>query len=692
MRTPPQTSWCRRTAYRAAALWLLVTAWPATPATGQMLLVYGYGSAQEMATVTAMATRVRYVTAHRLLVEGTPATVAALAAAGLAPLCRDVPAADEGYYLEPACHHADEVSAGLIYRDAAGWALYRLRADDPGQALPHFRLPLPERFDPRGWQVRGSRPRLAATGSTAVVAEALARVDLARLQRDVRALALRDPAAPSAPANLRTRFTVHDDTYGATEYLRRELATALGDSAVGVRPFPVDPNRLSAHVHGQGGPLPASPRGYNVVGVLPGSDPTAGCYVICAHYDATGVRTPGWNWATDPAPGADDNGTGAALVLETARVLAGQTFPWSIRFVEFSGEELGLLGSRAFAEAMADSQQAVLGVLNFDMFGCNGLVDRIEVATNPGSRWLAELMASAAEQYGLNLRVDILEDDAARLSDHASFWARGYDAILAIENYLPTDASTAGVRQGLYRVNRQYHTVLDVPDSITWSMVHKTTQLAVATLAQFATGDGQPNLAVFPGDVTARTPDSLTVHVSNIGRSPVIGSFGVRLSRCADDTTDCVPVHAGTISGGLPAGSAADLGFPWHLLGEQTFRLEVDTENAVAEEQESDNQAVQRLLVQPLNRVAVYPNPFVPARTPFVTFTGLPTRARVHIRTLGGQPVWTGAEERQGTLSREVRWQGDNAAGYTVGSGVYWYQITTYEGDVLVSDKLAVVR
>jgi hypothetical protein len=90
--------------------------------------------------------------------------------------------------------------------------------------------------------------------------------------------------------------------------------------------------------------------------------------------------------------------------------------------------------------------------------------------------------------------------------------------------------------------------------------------------------------------------------------------------------------------------------------------------------------------------VAVYPNPFVPARTPFVTFTGLPTRARVHIRTLGGQPVWTGAEERQGTLSREVRWQGDNAAGYTVGSGVYWYQITTYEGDVLVSDKLAVVR
>ena len=689
---PSGSSRRRRLACRAAAFWLLFAGWLAAPATGQILLVYGYGNDRELATVTAAATRVRYVTANRLLVEGTPTTVATLTATGLVPLARDIATVDEEYYLEPACHHADEVDAGLVYRDAAGWALYRLRAGDPGQALPHFRLPLPQRFDTRGWQARPARPRPAVTASAAVVAEALARVDLTRLKRDVQALALRDPGAPSTPANLRTRFTVHDETFAATEYLRRELAMALGDTAVSVRPFVVDPNRLSAHVHGQGAPLPASPRGYNVVGLLPGTDPQAGCYVICAHYDATGVRTPGWNWATDPAPGADDNGTGAALVLEAARVLANQTFPWSIRFVEFSGEELGLLGSRAYAEAVADSQQAVLGVLNFDMFGCNGLVDRIEVATNPGSRWLADLMASTAAQYGLHLRVDVLEDDAARLSDHASFWARGYDAVLAIENYLPTDASTDGVKQGLYRVNRQYHTVLDVPDSITWSMVHRTTQLAVATLAQFAAGEGQPNLAVFPGDVAARTPDSLTVHVSNIGRSPVGGAFRVRLSRCADDTTDCVAVREDVVNGGLPAGGAADVAFAWRLLGEQTFRLEVDTENAIAEEQESDNEAVQRLLVQPLNRIAVYPNPFVPARTPFVTFTGLPTRARVNIRTLGGQLVWTGAEERQGTLSREVRWQGENGAGYTVGSGVYWYQITTYEGDVLVSDKLAVVR
>ena len=107
-----------------------------------------------------------------------------------------------------------------------------------------------------------------------------------------------------------------------------------------------------------------------MVGELPGTDPRAGYYVVCGHYDATAVRTANWNWRTDPAPGADDNATGAALVLEAARVLSTQRFPWSIRFIAFSGEELGLLGSQAYVKKhLKEIKDRLKLVVNIDVSG-----------------------------------------------------------------------------------------------------------------------------------------------------------------------------------------------------------------------------------------------------------------------------------------------------------------------------------
>ena len=85
-------------------------------------------------------------------------------------------------------------------------------------------------------------------------------------------------------------------------------------------------------------------------------------------------------------------------------------------------------------------------------------------------------MAAAGRRYDLGLRIDILEDRYAGLSDHAPFWAQGYDAILAIENYLPTDSTSAGVAGGDYRINTHYHTVVDLPDSINWELVTGATR------------------------------------------------------------------------------------------------------------------------------------------------------------------------------------------------------------------------
>ena len=126
------------------------------------------------------------------------------------------------------------------------------------------------------------------------------------------------------------------------------------------------------------------------------------------------------------------------------------------------------------------------------MIGFNDLSQRLELVTNAPSHWLVELMVEANERYAIGLKLDVLEDGAALLSDHAPFWARGYDAMLGIENYLPTDSTTYGVRNGDYRLNTQYHSVADVPDSINWELVRRTTQLAVATLGQYGLEEAGP--------------------------------------------------------------------------------------------------------------------------------------------------------------------------------------------------------
>lgn len=169
----------------------------------------------------------------------------------------------------------------------------------------------------------------------------------------------------------------------------------------------------------------------NVVATMPGSvDPTKVVY-ICGHFDSTSP-TP-----ATCAPGADDNATGTAAVLETARILSQYLFQYTIKFVCFNGEEQGLLGSAAYAAEMAAAGENIIAVYNCDMIGYRGTDPApadLVIYTNTASQSVATILADAITTYVPGQIEPIVIVEALTGSDHASFWTHNYKAVCSIED------------------------------------------------------------------------------------------------------------------------------------------------------------------------------------------------------------------------------------------------------------------
>ena len=684
-----------------APLFLFVLCVYAVQAWSDTLIGLRWQTTDDLQKLEESGLLVRYVDRKIALVEGSSEEVEGT------PVLVDKIDEDEQYYLTDHPCEPPPLGAVVVYsRDGLrGWSLLRMtpmRAAQLRERDGQFLWALPARYNVQSWLGKQSSAKAVQQEAADVVRGLLEDIDADRLQRDVEALALIDPQAGSVPGNYRSRFVLHPDMREATEYIRREFAEAFGEQAVYLQAFPISKSTARSRVReNREGIDKVDSTAFNVIATLPGSDPNAGYYVLCAHYDATAVRSVGWNWREDPAPGADDNASGVALVLESARALAGQTFPWTIKFIAFSGEELGLFGSRAYAEEALLNNDRILGVFNFDMIGFNDLSERLELVSNPGSLWLVEAMRSVNELYDIGLRVDVLEDSGAGLSDHAPFWARGYDAILGIENYLPTDTTTVGVRRGDYRINAQYHSMVDLPDSLNYGLMQRVTRLAVGTLAQYGVGVGKPNLAVYSGDLIGDSEDNLRVRVGNAGFGALMESFAVRVSQCQLDSTDCTPVYETRVAGGLVSGGNTEVRFPWGRFGEQLFLVEVEaSEDEVTLE---DNRTFQYISLIPQRDIVVFPNPFQLRSDGTLRFSGVPFKAEVRIYAPTGELVWSAREDdarqrRLGARANEILWLGVNGASLSdfeaalVGSGVYIYTIHDADGTLLRKDKVAVVR
>ena len=190
--------------------------------------------------------------------------------------------------------------------------------------------------------------------------------------------------------------------------------------------------------------------GTNVVADLPANRPDAGTVIFTAHLDSV------------PAgPGANDNGSGSAVVLELAHELAQRSpseRPLSIRFALFDAEELGLDGSQYYVQNLSDAdRQALRADINLDMVGVGdawrfgGTDDLVQTALGA---------ANDLGQRGLPLRGSL-----AGSSDHASFLDAGIPAVF------------------LYRVeDPNYHTAGDVASLVNPDVLTQAGTIALKVL------------------------------------------------------------------------------------------------------------------------------------------------------------------------------------------------------------------
>ena len=154
----------------------------------------------------------------------------------------------------------------------------------------------------------------------------------------------------------------------------------------------------------------------NVEAVLPASG-LGGIVMVTAHMDSTGARAPGYSATLDAAPGADDDGSGIAGVLASARAMLDLDAALGVprremRFVLFNAEEHGLVGSRAYAREQGSLATRIVAVFQLDMIGFDADAARtfeLHVGFTPSpsvqnrSARLAQLVTSLVPQVSPGL-------------------------------------------------------------------------------------------------------------------------------------------------------------------------------------------------------------------------------------------------------------------------------------------------
>ena len=254
----------------------------------------------------------------------------------------------------------------------------------------------------------------------------------------------------------------------AFEYVQEQVTAMVGAAQVEVDPYEYrDAERAYTWK--------------NLIVTLPGTKRPEEVVVLAAHLDSIVVRRGN---PMERAPGANDNATGVATLLEAVRVFKDYRFARTIKIIFFTGEELGLVGSRAYVQD--HDTQHIKAVINLDMFGFDSDNDRcfeIHAGSQPLSTALGLQISQAIDQYDLNLTYDFLTDTATDRSDHAAFWEQGVPAVLLVENFF--DDGLPNGCQGMDG-NPVYHKPEDTVDRINSAYAFDIAHLSLHSTADLA--------------------------------------------------------------------------------------------------------------------------------------------------------------------------------------------------------------
>jgi len=293
----------------------------------------------------------------------------------------------------------------------------------------------------------------------------------------------------------------------AAEYIAREFAR-MGLSQPGedgfFQQFTIDSTAPAAAHAGIGGAVVK-----NVVGILPGRGPLAGqVVVIGAHYDHLGR---GGSGSLDPDSvgvihnGADDNASGTAALLETARLLRARLHGdrRTIVFVAFTGEESGLLGSGYYVAHPVEPNDSTIAMLNYDMVG-RLRDDKLLALGSETATEFGPLLDSLNATYKFDLRAS---GGGWGGSDQASFYGAKIPVIhfftdMHEQYHRVTDDAPLINDAGLARVatfGADLATELATrPDRLTYVSIDRPQQMASGSGASLGT---IPDMTSSPGGV-----------------------------------------------------------------------------------------------------------------------------------------------------------------------------------------------
>jgi hypothetical protein len=161
-------------------------------------------------------------------------------------------------------------------------------------------------------------------------------------------------------------------------------------------------------VPGDGRRIVSDAKVSNVIARLPGTNPNdPRIIVVSGHLDS---RNKDVMDAAGAAPGANDDGSGVALVLELARILSQTEFPATLVFVAFTGEEQGLKGATYLADKAKAESWKIEAVLNNDIVG-NSSSSETNISNNTVMRVFSETIPLAEDERGAALRRSINSDN-----------------------------------------------------------------------------------------------------------------------------------------------------------------------------------------------------------------------------------------------------------------------------------------